>query len=85
MERRDAVGDDPTVRSLQHELELVQGAIAMVASGGSPRVSIGGLAFGEELLEPARQMAREAGVKVVPLWSADEQGAGLTVERIDDH
>ncbi len=83
MEHRSAAGDGSTVRSLEHELELVQGAIAMVASGGSPRVSIGGLAFGEELIEPARRMARGTGVRIVPLWTTDEHSVGLAVERLD--
>ena len=83
MERRDPAGHDPTVRSLEHELELVQGAIAMVASGGSPRVSIGGLAFGEELVDVARRMAGGMGIRIVPLWSTDEHRVDITVERLD--
>jgi hypothetical protein len=29
-------------------------------------------------------MALEAGVRIVPIWTADDVGAGLTIERIDD-
>ena len=83
MERQGEPSQEAVLRSLDHELELVRGAVAMVASGGAPRVSIGGLRFGDELLEPARRMASVAGVRIVPLWSADEHGAGLTVERVD--
>lgn len=78
------MADEPVVYALEHELELVRGAIAMVASGGSRRVSLGGLRFGEQLLEPARRLALEARVRVVPLWTTDEGGAGLAIERQDD-
>jgi hypothetical protein len=54
----------------------------MVASGGSPRVSIGGLAFGEELIEVARRMARGMDIRIVPLWTTDEHSVGLAVERL---
>jgi hypothetical protein len=71
-------------RTLEHEMNLVWEAIAMVASGGSRRVVVGGLRFGEALLVPARGLAREAGVRLVPLWMPDDAGADIAVERIDD-
>ncbi len=84
MREPHAEASDPAVRALDREMELVRNAIELVASGGAPRVSIGGLSFGEELIEPARRMALEAGVRIVPLWTADDVGAGLAVERITD-
>jgi hypothetical protein len=71
-------------RTLEHEMNLVRDAIAMVAGGGSPRVTVGGLHFGEALLLPARGLAAEAGVRLVPLWMPDDSGADIAVERIDD-
>ena len=71
-------------RTLDHELDLVRGAIAMVASGAAPRVRLTSLRFGEQLLEPARRMADAAGVRLVPEWTSDEGGAGLTVEAMAD-
>ena len=71
-------------RTLDQELQLVYEAIAMVASGGAPRVVVGGLTFGEALLEPARALAEEAGVRIVPLWMPDDAGADIAVERIAD-
>ena len=71
-------------RTLDQELQLVYEAIAMVASGGAPRVIVGGLTFGEALLEPARALADDAGVRVVPLWMPDDAGADIAVERIAD-
>ncbi len=73
---------DPAVRTLEHELELVRSAIAMVSSGGAPRILLTGLRFGDELVEPAQRMALEARVRVVPVWSTGEAGLDLTVEQV---
>jgi hypothetical protein len=71
-------------RTLDHELSLVREAIALVASGGSARVVVGGLRFGEALLTTARDLAAQAGVRLVPLWMPDDAGADIAIERIDD-
>jgi len=72
--------DNAVRNQVDRELRLVTDAIAMVASGGSPRVTVAGLALGDAVLEPARQLAREAGVRIVPHWMADEAGVDITVE-----
>ena len=71
-------------RTLEQEMALVREAIAMVASGASPRVVVGGLRFGEALLTESRSAAAEAGVRIVPLWMPDDAGADIAVERIGD-
>ena len=71
-------------RSLEREMNLVREAIAMVAGGGSPRVTVAGLRFGERLLGTARGAAADAGVRLVPLWMPDDAGADIAVERIAD-
>jgi hypothetical protein len=68
-------------RTLDQEFALVRDAIAMVASGASPRVTVASLRFGEQLLEAARHLAVASGVRIVPLWTADEAGADIVVER----
>ena len=68
--------------TLEHEMRLIREAIAMVASGGAPRVILAGINFAETLLDPARRLALEAGVRLVPLWRADEAGADIAIERI---
>ncbi|HEY4188797.1 MAG TPA: hypothetical protein VGM28_00120 [Candidatus Limnocylindrales bacterium] len=79
---------DPTnaavVRTLDQELTLLRQAIALVAGGGSPRVVVSGLHFGETLLESGRSLAAAAGVRLVPLWMPDDAGADIAVERIGD-
>ena len=56
----------------------------MVAGGGSPRVVVSGLRFGEALLEPGQALASAAGVRLVPLWMPDDAGADIAVERLGD-
>lgn len=75
---------DRTTRTLDQELDLVRDAIALVASGRSRRVVVASLRFGEQLIEPARRMASQAGVRIEPLWTADDAGADIAVERIGD-
>lgn len=65
-------------------MNLVRDAIAMVAGGGSPRVVVAGLRFGEALLASGRQLATAAGVRLVPLWMPDDAGADIAIERISD-
>jgi hypothetical protein len=72
-----------TQLAIERELATIRGAIEMVADGSSPRVVLGGLRFAEEILPLARAYAAGLGVRVVPLWTADDAGADLTVERID--
>lgn len=68
--------------TLEHEMRLIREAIALVASGGAPRVVVAGIHFGETLLDPGRRLALDAGVRLLPLWRADEAGADLSIERI---
>jgi hypothetical protein len=68
--------------TLEHEMALIREAIAMVALGGAPRIILAGINFGETLLDPARRLALEAGVRLVPLWRADERGADIAIEKI---
>ena len=58
-----------TRRAIERELRLVEDAIALVASGAAPRVTVGGLAFGAQLLPRVAAMARQQLVVVQELWS----------------
>jgi len=68
-------------RTLEYELRLLQEAISLVAGGHAPRVIVGGLRLGDQVLEPARLMGIQAGVRIVPLWNADEAGLDIEVDR----
>lgn len=75
---------EEVARTLEREMRLVREGIALVANGASPRVSLAGLRLAEQLLEPARRLAAEAGVRLVPLWPAGEAGLDIAIERIVD-
>lgn len=66
---------------LEHELRLVTGAIDAVSGGGMSSVTVANMRFGEELLPRARALAAGHGLRVRPIFPADEQGADLVIER----
>jgi hypothetical protein len=61
---------------------LVREAIALVSLGASPRVVVAGIRHGADLLESARRMGLEAGVRVNPIWNTNHDGADIVVEPI---
>ena len=69
-----------TSRALEREVALVESAIEMVAQGHAPRMQLGGLAFGNALLDHARRMGAERRVRVTPQWGLGEQGIALVFE-----
>ncbi|HEY5436664.1 MAG TPA: hypothetical protein VIK13_15655 [Candidatus Limnocylindrales bacterium] len=73
-----------TQQVIERELATIRGAIEMVADGSSSRIVLGGLRFAEEILPQARAFAAEVGVRIVPLWMADDAGTDLAIERMDD-
>ena len=60
---------------------MADDAIALVRSGQFPRVIVGGLRFGDELLPEVRRHARGTDVTVVPLPGVDDGPADLLFER----
>ncbi len=71
----------PIRSSFDYELQLIREAIAMVASGKSPRVVLAGIRYGEILLDAARQLALDAGVLLTLLERDDHAGADISVEQ----
>jgi hypothetical protein len=65
----------------ERELMLAREAIAMVASGASPRVVVAGIRFGATIIDDARRLALAAGVRVMPI-QREGSGADLLVEPI---
>jgi hypothetical protein len=72
------------VRQQERELRMAREAIALVASGASPRVVIAGIRYGDEILESARRLGLDSGVRVNPLRQPQRQAADLVVEPIYD-
>lgn len=61
---------------------MVREAIAMVASGASSRVVVAGISAGDQILDAARRLGLEAGVRVNRLSQQENRGADLAVEPI---
>ena len=72
-----------TARTVERELALVHDAIDLVASGRSRRVVVAGLRLGDAIQGQVEAVARAAGVVVVPLWTTDESGTDIAVERVE--
>ncbi|MDL2335426.1 MAG: hypothetical protein QFC55_05295 [Chloroflexota bacterium] len=66
----------------ERELRMVREAIAMVASGASSRVVVAGISAGDQILDAARRLGLEAGVRVNRLSQQENRGADLAVEPI---
>ena len=62
-------------RTLDRELGLIRDAIALVARGGSPRVVVGSLRFGDAAAPRPHALAHEAGVRLVPALDARRRRA----------
>jgi hypothetical protein len=58
---------DSARSAIDQELELVDEAIALVASGAAPRVALAGIAHAEEILLDGQRHALAAGLRVRPL------------------
>lgn len=67
-------------RTLDHELAIIHGAIALVASGVSSRVTCAGLRFGSQILAGAQAAASGGGVRVCAIWSLDQDVTELVIE-----
>jgi len=68
--------------ALDREAGIIRSAILMVGSGESDRVVLTGLRLSEQLAQTADPMAEAAGVRIVRLWTTDEGGYDLAVERV---
>jgi hypothetical protein len=77
---RTTVDDDALKRRLDHELRMVREAILVVASQRARSVTVAGLLLGDAILEQARHLALDAGVRLVPLWSTDDAQLAIRIE-----
>ena len=67
-------------RALEREVALIESAIEMVAEGHASRMELGGLSFGDALLDHARRAGAERRVRVTPRWGLGEEGLALVFE-----
>jgi hypothetical protein len=67
-------------RALEREMALVDSAVEMVATGHAARMQLGGLTFGDALLDHARRVGAQRRVQVTPHWGVGEEGLALVFE-----
>ncbi len=77
------VSNELVSQTIDHELELIRSAVAMVASGKAPRVVVGSLRFGEEILPHAQALAGRAGLQATPQWTLDKHQHAIAIEHRD--
>jgi hypothetical protein len=70
-------------RTIDREVDLISGAIDLVASGGATATTVAGLRLAEAALAIVRPRAAASGVIVEALWSADEGTTDVRVRRVD--
>ena len=75
-----ATSEEDTV---DYELELVRGAIAVVAGGGARRVTLVGMQGVDHLLPGAQALAQGRGVTVRPVRREAGVGWDVAVEPLD--
>lgn len=67
-------------QTIDHELDLIRAAIAMVRTGASPRVVVASLRFADELLPRASALAGLSDLRATPLWTLDEGHHSIAIE-----
>lgn len=75
--------DDVVPHTIDQELELIRTAIAMVASGGAPRVVVASLRFGDQILPRAQVLASASGLVATPQWTLDRNQHSIAIEHKD--
>jgi hypothetical protein len=83
MEKAAASIDTSTRHRIDYERDLVESAISMVATGGSRRVTVASIRFGEQLLAEATALARGRRVRVRPVWGLGDGACDIVVEADD--
>ena len=75
---------DPDLASagLEREYGLVAEAILLVAHGGSHRVTVAGLRYGDQVVDACRPLAAARRVRLLPLPTVSGHGPDVAVERI---
>ena len=81
--KNTAIEQDAARAALAREMGLVDSAVEMVADGSASRMQLGGLSFGDALLDHARRVGAERRVRVTPRWGLGEEGLALVFEPAD--
>jgi hypothetical protein len=77
--RPAATGSPETLATIDHEIDLVDSAIAFVLAGGAARVTLAGLRFGREIMSRPPDERVAGRVRLEPLWRFDSSGCDIAV------
>ena len=80
---RTALDPDLVRAGLDRERRILSEAILLVSTGGSPRVTVAGLRYAEQVLAASRPLAEARRVRLIPLWTDDEGGADVGIEPLE--
>ena len=69
--------------TLDREVALLESAVDLVATGGAPSATVAGLRLCEAAIDVVGPMARGRGIRLEPLWNADESGCDVRVRRAE--
>ena len=75
--------DTATTHGGRDDQRLITEGILLVSMGGSPRVTITGLADAEQVLEASRALAAARGVRLIPLETTGGAGSDVRIEPLD--
>jgi hypothetical protein len=69
--------------AIDHEVDLVNSAVDLVASGGARSTIVAGLRLSEPVVAIVRPRAAERGIDIELLWGSGETTADVRIRRID--
>jgi hypothetical protein len=84
MERDMTAGrpaDEKAIRRLAAEVQQVEAAVALVATGEAVRVTVGGLTFAEAIVDRLTPDARARGVELEAAFWPEDRGCDVIVHR----
>jgi hypothetical protein len=81
---RDSARDAAVEQRLEREIDLIEGAMRLVASGAATRTVIAGLRLADAALAIADRRAEGLGVEVSAIRAAGDVGRDVIVQRRPD-
>jgi hypothetical protein len=75
---------DESPTSVEHAMQMLREAIALVASGGASRVVVASIPACGRVVEPGSRLALAAGVRLRPLPRAVGDDVDLAVESLSE-
>jgi hypothetical protein len=81
MDDNTAAVAEEVQRTIDREVDLLTGAIYLVASGAARSTTVAGLKLGEAAMAVVSPLAADRGLILEPLWGGDDGGFDVRVTR----